>query len=97
MEIVDKIKNLNAVAAHSSQIYVSSWAYDQFSEGNGIEIEDATEEEMKITKKMLIVALWCIQMKPTQHPNSMSKVVEMLEGEIESLQMPQKPFLYPQD
>jgi hypothetical protein len=26
----------------------------------------------------------------------MSKVVEMLEGEIESLQIPPKPFLYPQ-
>ncbi|CAL8115713.1 unnamed protein product [Prunus armeniaca] len=97
MEIAGKRKNLNAVAAHSSQIYFPSWVYDQFSEGKGIEIEDATEEEMKITKKMLIAALWCIQMKPTERPNSMSKVVEMLEGEIESLQMPPKPFLYPQD
>ncbi|ONI21058.1 hypothetical protein PRUPE_2G048700, partial [Prunus persica] len=93
MEIAGKRKNLNAVAAHSSQIYFPSWVYDQFFEGKGIEIEDATEEEMKITKKMLIAALWCIQMKPTEHPNSMRKVVEMLEGEIESLQMPPKPFL----
>ncbi|BBH07306.1 Protein kinase superfamily protein, partial [Prunus dulcis] len=52
-----KRKNLNAVAAHSSQIYFPSWVYDQFSEGKDIEIEDSTEEEMKITKKMLIVAL----------------------------------------
>ncbi|CAL8115657.1 unnamed protein product [Prunus armeniaca] len=97
MEIAGKRKNLNAVAAHSSQIYFPSWVYDQFNEGKDIDMEDATEEEMKITKKMLIVALWCIQMKPSERPNSMGKVVEMLEGEIESLQMSPKPFLYPQD
>nr|XP_028954979.1 PR5-like receptor kinase [Malus domestica] len=96
MEIAGKRKNLN-VAAHSSQNYFPSWVYDQFSEGNDIESEGATEEENEITKKMLIVALWCIQMKPNDRPTSMNKVVEMLEGEIESLDMPPKPFLYPQE
>ena len=97
MEIAGKRKNLNAVAARSSQIYFPSWVYDQFSEGNEMEIEDATDEEKKITKKMLLVALWCIQMKPSERPNSMNKVVKMLEGEVENIQMPPKPFLYPQD
>ncbi|XP_068345339.1 rust resistance kinase Lr10-like [Pyrus communis] len=96
MEIAGKRKNLN-VAAHSSQIYFPSWVYDQFSEGNDIESEGATEEENEITKKMLIVALWCIQMKPSDRPASMNKVVEMLEGEIGCLEMPPKPFLYPQE
>ncbi|KAL6124838.1 hypothetical protein ACLB2K_077347 [Fragaria x ananassa] len=97
MEIAGKRKNLNAVAAHSSQIYFPSWVYDQFSEGNEMEIEDATDEERRLTRKMLMVALWCIQMKPSDRPKSMSKVVEMLEGEVESIPMPPKPFLYPQD
>ncbi|XP_004307212.1 PREDICTED: probable receptor-like protein kinase At1g67000 isoform X2 [Fragaria vesca subsp. vesca] len=97
MEIAGKRKNLNAVAAHSSQIYFPSWVYDQFSEGNEMEIEDATDEERRLTRKMLMVALWCIQMKPCDRPKSMSKVVEMLEGEVESIPMPPKPFLYPQD
>ena len=44
------------------------------------------------SKKMIIVALWCIQMKPSDC-SSMNKVVEMLEGEVECLQMPSKPFL----
>lgn len=44
---------------------------------------------------MIILALWCIQLKPNDRP-SMNKVIEMLEGEIESLKMPPKPFLYPQ-
>jgi len=55
-------------------------------------LEDATDEEKKIGRKMIIVALWCIQMKPNDRP-SMNKVVQMLEGEVECLQMPSKPFL----
>ncbi|XP_062001081.1 rust resistance kinase Lr10-like [Rosa rugosa] len=97
MEIAGKRKNLNANAANTSQIYFPSWVYDQFNEEKEMEIEDATDEEKKLTKKMLMVALWCIQMKPSDRPNSMNKVVEMLEGEVEFIQMPPKPFLYPQD
>ncbi|XP_023911755.1 rust resistance kinase Lr10-like [Quercus suber] len=92
LETASKRKNLNAFAEHSSQIYFPTWVYGQFNEGNDIEMEDATEEEKKIVKKMIIVALWCIQMKPSDRP-SMNKVVEMLEGEVECLQMPSKPFL----
>ncbi|XP_050277851.1 LEAF RUST 10 DISEASE-RESISTANCE LOCUS RECEPTOR-LIKE PROTEIN KINASE-like 2.4 isoform X1 [Quercus robur] len=92
LETASKRKNLNAFVEHSSQIYFPTWVYGQFNEGNGIEMEDATKEEKKTIKKMIIVALWCIQMKPSDRP-SMNKVVEMLEGEVECLQMPSKPFL----
>jgi serine/threonine protein kinase len=95
MEIAGKRKNLNAFAANSSQIYFPSWVYDQFSKGKDMEIKDATDEEKKITKKMLKVALWCIQMKPTDRPNSMKQVIKMLEGEIECIPMPPQPFIYP--
>ncbi|CAN6562352.1 unnamed protein product [Malus baccata var. baccata] len=95
MEMAGKRKNLNVNIEHLSQIYFPTWVFDQLSGGNDLTIGDATEEEKKIIKKMIIVALWCIQMKPSDRP-SMNKVVEMLEGEIESLQMPPKPFLYPQ-
>ena len=77
---------------NSSQIYFLTWVYGQLREGNDIEIEDAIEEDKKIVKKMIIIALWCIQMKPSDRP-SMNKVVKMLEGEVECLQMPSKPFL----
>nr|XP_023916382.1 rust resistance kinase Lr10-like [Quercus suber] len=92
LEMANRRKNVNAFADHSSQIYFPTWVYGQFSEGNDIEMEDATEEEKKIAKKMIMVALWCIQMKPSDRP-SMNKVVEMLEGKVEYLQMPSKPFL----
>ncbi|XP_034711081.1 rust resistance kinase Lr10-like [Vitis riparia] len=93
MEMVGKRKNLNALADHSSQIYFPSWIYDKFDQGEDIEMEDATDSEKISVKKMVIAALWCIQMKPTDRP-SMSKALKMLEGEIELLQMPPKPALY---
>ncbi|GLT57763.1 hypothetical protein SLA2020_307120 [Shorea laevis] len=92
MEMAGRRRNINASAEHSSQIYFPTWVYDQLHDGNDVEMEDATEEEKKIGKKMIIVALWCIQMKPSDRP-SMNKVVQMLEGEVEYLQMPSKPFL----
>ncbi|BBH05300.1 suppressor of npr1-1 constitutive 4 [Prunus dulcis] len=99
MEMAGRRKNLNVGIAQSSQfsqIYFPTWVSDQLKAGKDIEIgDDATDEEKKIIKKMMMVALWCIQMKPIERP-SMNKVVEMLEGEIESLQMPPRPFLYPQ-
>ncbi|XP_011015081.1 PREDICTED: L-type lectin-domain containing receptor kinase V.4-like isoform X3 [Populus euphratica] len=95
MEMVGRRKNLNALANHSSQIYFPSWAHDQVSAGKDIEVqEDATEHEKKTTKKMIIVALWCIQLKPVDRP-SMHKAAEMLESDVESLRMPPKPFLTP--
>ncbi|XP_062175688.1 rust resistance kinase Lr10-like isoform X1 [Alnus glutinosa] len=93
MEMAGRRKNVNAFAEHSSQTYFPTWVYNQLQNGNDVEIlEDATEEEKKMGKKMIIVALWCIQMKPNDRP-SMSKVIQMLEGKVECLQMPSKPFL----
>ncbi|KAG6656002.1 LEAF RUST 10 DISEASE-RESISTANCE LOCUS RECEPTOR-LIKE PROTEIN KINASE-like 2.2 isoform X1 [Carya illinoinensis] len=92
MEMASRRKNLNTFAEHSSQTYFPTWAYDQFCNGKDVELEGTTEEDKKIGKTMIIVALWCIQMNPNNRP-SMNKVVEMLEGEVDCLQMPSKPFL----
>ncbi|XP_065636645.1 LEAF RUST 10 DISEASE-RESISTANCE LOCUS RECEPTOR-LIKE PROTEIN KINASE-like 2.2 isoform X1 [Quercus suber] len=92
LEMASKRKNFNAFADHSSQIYFPTWVYDQVYEENDIVMEDATKGEKEKIKKMIKVALWCIQMKPSDRP-SMNKVVEMLEGEVECSQMPSKPFL----
>ncbi|KAM3729816.1 hypothetical protein ACB098_12G039200 [Castanea mollissima] len=53
--------------------------YDQITDKKDIEMEIATVEEKKIVKKMIIVAIWCIQMKPSD--------------QVECLQMPPKLFL----
>jgi serine/threonine protein kinase len=95
MEMIGRRKNLNALADHSSQIYFPSWIYDQVSEGKDVELGDhATEQGKETTKKMIIVTLWCIQLRPNDRP-SMHDVVKMLESDAESLQMPPKPFLTP--
>jgi serine/threonine protein kinase len=92
MEMAGRRRNVNAFEEHSSKIYFPTWVYDQLNDGNDIEMEEATDEEKKIGKKMIIVALWCIQMKPNVRP-SMNKVIQMLEGEVEYSQMPSKSFL----
>ncbi|KAL0009575.1 hypothetical protein SO802_011077 [Lithocarpus litseifolius] len=96
MEMVGRRKNLNASVEHSSQIYFPSWIYDKLDQGEDLEVLSDTEGEKKTFKKMIIVAFCCIQMKPINRP-SMSKVLEMLEGPIELLQMPPKPFFGPEE
>jgi hypothetical protein len=72
---------LNALTEQFSQLYFPFWIYD-------------TNQEMKLAKRMMIVALWCIQTKPSDHP--MDKVIEMLE-EDGDLKMPNKPYLFAQE
>ncbi|GKV43247.1 hypothetical protein SLEP1_g50563 [Rubroshorea leprosula] len=48
--------------------------------------------ETDIEKKMILVGLWCIQTKPSDG-SSIKKVIEMLEGGVEALPIPPRPFL----
>jgi len=96
MEMTNKRKNLNSHAEHSSQLYFPFWIYRYIGKEKDIDIEDVKEEEKEEVKKMIIVALWCIQLKPNDRP-TMSEVVEMLEGDIENLKIPPKPTLYPDE
>ncbi|WZZ32537.1 hypothetical protein YC2023_015938 [Brassica napus] len=54
--------------------------------GNGI----SNEEE--IAKKMALVGLWCVQYSPSDRP-PMNRVVEMMEGSIDALEVPPRPVL----
>ncbi|KAF8035413.1 hypothetical protein BT93_C1444 [Corymbia citriodora subsp. variegata] len=78
------------------QIYFPLWVYDQVSEGTSVDMEEVVEEERNVIKKMIIVALWCIQLDPDHRP-PMNKVLEMLEGDIGKFHMPPKPLFYPSD
>ncbi|KAL1309712.1 hypothetical protein AAHE18_17G197500 [Arachis hypogaea] len=95
MEMASRRKNLNAQTENSSQIYFPFWIYDELQDGREITIENDTDEEMKLAKRMMIVALWCIQTRPNDRP-SMKRVVEMLEQD-DDLEMPPKPYFYPLD
>ena len=49
-------------------------------------------ESEETVRKMILVGLWCIQTMPQNRP-SMSRVIEMLEGNDNDLQVPPKPYL----
>ncbi|CAJ2674661.1 unnamed protein product [Trifolium pratense] len=97
MEIANRRRNLNSNADKSSQIFFPYWIYNELIEEREIEIlGEATDDEKKNVKKMFIIALWCIQLNPNDRP-SMDKVIEMLEGEIEDIEIPPKPSPYPNE
>ncbi|CAF1829976.1 unnamed protein product [Brassica oleracea] len=75
-------------------MYFPDWIYKDFERGEIMTIfgDQITKEEEKIAKKMVLVGLWCIQTNPSHRP-AMIKVIEMLEGSIEALQVPPKPLL----
>ncbi|XP_033511803.1 rust resistance kinase Lr10-like isoform X5 [Nicotiana tomentosiformis] len=85
------MKGNSAAREDMSSQYFPYWIYDQFDKEKEIEVLDETHDgEKKIIKKLTLVALWCIQMIPLDRP-SMTKVVEMLEGELQTLQTPPRP------
>ncbi|KAH0775778.1 hypothetical protein KY290_007189 [Solanum tuberosum] len=91
MEMLDLKRNEVANEENSSQ-YFPYYIYDKFNKGKEIVVDEgANDDEKKIARKLSLIALWCIQTNPIQRP-SMSKVVEMLEGEVEVLQVPPQPL-----
>ncbi|KAF9622440.1 hypothetical protein IFM89_031243 [Coptis chinensis] len=92
-EMIGGRKNINTKVENMSEIYFPQWVYNHLKpDFNIVGSCEMFEEER--TKKMIVVALWCIQSHPTDRP-SMTKVVEMLEGNNEDLEMPPNPFLHP--
>ncbi|KAG5544826.1 hypothetical protein RHGRI_017321 [Rhododendron griersonianum] len=56
---------------------------------NNNEVEEGGDA--KIVKKLTVIGLWCIQWYPGDRP-SMKAVVQMLEGDGDTLGMPPNPF-----
>ncbi|EOA26711.1 hypothetical protein CARUB_v10022795mg [Capsella rubella] len=87
----------NAGTNNTSSMYFPDWIYKDFEKGeimSSVFADQITEEEdEKIVKKMVLVGLWCIQTNPYDRP-PMNKVVEMLEGSLEALEIPPKPLLF---
>ncbi|XP_022869872.1 LEAF RUST 10 DISEASE-RESISTANCE LOCUS RECEPTOR-LIKE PROTEIN KINASE-like 2.4 [Olea europaea var. sylvestris] len=99
LEMAGETKNIEVGIDHSSENYFPDWIYKKLEQSVKLDLNIIVNanEHLRI-RKMLIVGLWCIHTDPTARP-SMSRVIEMLEGNIESLQIPPKPnfFLQPRE
>nr|XP_043639697.1 LEAF RUST 10 DISEASE-RESISTANCE LOCUS RECEPTOR-LIKE PROTEIN KINASE-like 2.1 [Erigeron canadensis] len=94
LEIVGGRKNIEVEVDHTSEIYFPHWIYKKLElneEQLGLHGIVSDVENMMV-RKMIIVGLWCIQTNPLDRP-TMTKVLEMLEGDVASMEIPPKPFL----
>jgi hypothetical protein len=87
-------KNSELLRDGDTEVYFPEWIHDQLVQGKNLcsSIDMACNEE--IMQKLAIVASWCIQWSPEDRP-SMTKVVQMLGENLQNLQMPQRPAIYP--
>nr|XP_048328922.1 PR5-like receptor kinase [Ziziphus jujuba var. spinosa] len=96
LEMVGGRKNIKVGVSNTSEIYFPQWIYKHLELGRDLGLLHGvvTAEEDQIARKMILVGLWCIQTNPSDRP-PMKKVIEMLEGSSEAMQIPPKPFLSP--
>lgn len=98
LEMVGMRKQEDPSSAASSEVYFPACIYDQITELEDKKLEGGQdiimEEGRSISKKMVMVGLWCIQMNPRDRP-SMTRVVEMLSGSVDAIEMPPEPCFAP--
>ncbi|KAJ7954126.1 Receptor-like protein kinase [Quillaja saponaria] len=93
LEMVGKRKYINIKTDCTSETYFPHCVLKHLELNEELAPQSiADEEDKERMQKMVIVGLWCIQTNPSNRP-TMGGVVKMLEGSIESLQVPPKPFL----
>ncbi|KAL3645692.1 hypothetical protein CASFOL_010872 [Castilleja foliolosa] len=92
LEMVGGRKNIDP-NVDTSQVYFPQWVYNQldlkFGDDFWAQIEEG--EDGNIARRLTIVGLWCIQWCPADRPQ-MKDVIQMLEGDDESLTIPPNPF-----
>ncbi|KAI8565022.1 hypothetical protein RHMOL_Rhmol03G0228500 [Rhododendron molle] len=91
LEMVGGKKNFDAMVNSTNQIYFPEWIYNRLESGEELEIHIQDEGDAKIAKKLAIIGLWCIQWYPVDRP-SMHGVIQMLEGDGDTLIKPPNPF-----
>lgn len=93
LEMVGRRKNIDLEVSQVSKIYFPHYIYKQLEVGHDLHLDGIkNEEDKEIAKKMILVSLWCIQTNPSDRP-SMTGVIEMLEGRLQSLFLPPNPFV----
>ncbi|KAL8549830.1 hypothetical protein ACS0TY_008606 [Phlomoides rotata] len=94
LEMAGANKTVESETAKSSENYFPDKIYELITVDVIRKTDDYMAEEVnEIVRKLFLVGFWCIQTVPSDRP-SMSKVVEMLEGSLESIPVPPKPVLF---
>ncbi|XP_047095783.1 rust resistance kinase Lr10-like [Lolium rigidum] len=93
LEMVNGRRNSDPSTGSVNDVYLPEWIYEKVINDQELALTlDTTQEEKEKVKQLAIVALWCIQWNPRNRP-SMTKVVNMLTGRLQNLQMPPRPFV----
>lgn len=93
LEMVGGRKNICVSVDNTSEIYFPHWIFKRLELGEELGLDGtANAEDNQLVRKMVVVSLWCIQTGPSNRP-PMSRVVEMLQGTLDSLPIPPKPYL----
>ncbi|CAO2204906.1 unnamed protein product [Urochloa humidicola] len=95
LEMAGGRRNTDPNAASSSQAYYPSWVYSRLTQQEAGEIR-YTADMHELEKKLCIVGLWCIQMRSQDRP-AMNQVIDMLEGGVDDLEIPLRPFFCDDD
>ncbi|MBA0741848.1 hypothetical protein Gogos_014969 [Gossypium gossypioides] len=62
LEMVGGRKNIDIGVSQPSEAYFPSWIYDHLDQSMNLNLKGViVEEEEEITRKLIIVSLWCIQ------------------------------------
>uniref|UniRef100_A0A7N0UPC7 Protein kinase domain-containing protein n=1 Tax=Kalanchoe fedtschenkoi TaxID=63787 RepID=A0A7N0UPC7_KALFE len=94
LEMVGGRKNVDGEKENASEIYFPLWIYKRLLLDQELELNGIVDEDDRVrARKMIITGLWCIQTDPAQRP-PIGRVVEMLQGSVESLPVPPKPYMY---
>ncbi|KAK9055598.1 hypothetical protein SSX86_026682 [Deinandra increscens subsp. villosa] len=94
MMVLEMVGGRRNVVVEDSSMYFLDLVYKQVASNRSVGLSGILDEQdQEVANKMILVSLWCIQSDPSGRP-SMSKVLEMLEGDLKSIQVPPKPFLF---
>ncbi|BAF03752.1 Os01g0115800, partial [Oryza sativa Japonica Group] len=92
LEMAGGRRNVDPNADSSkSKAYYPSWVYDQLIADQQFDEISNVANMHELERKLCLVGLWCIQMKSHDRP-TMSEAIEMLEGGVDALQVPPRPF-----
>ncbi|MFQ6633956.1 hypothetical protein Gotur_012040 [Gossypium turneri] len=66
LEMVGGRKNIDVGVSQTSEVYFPSWIYEHLDQSMNLNLKGViVEEEEEITRKLIIVSLWCIQCDPS--------------------------------